>query len=51
MPTRPLIVFSHANSFGAGTYGVMFKALRTRGFNVKAIDKLGHDNKYPVTSN
>jgi pimeloyl-ACP methyl ester carboxylesterase len=51
MPTRPLLVFSHANSFGAGTYGVLFKALRARGFNVKAIDKFGHDENYPVTSN
>ena len=51
MPTRPLLVFSHANSYCAGTYGVLFKDLRTRGFNVKAIDKFGHDEKYPVTSN
>jgi len=51
MPARPLIVFSHANSFGAGTYGVLFKALSARGFNVKAIDQFGHDAKYPVTSN
>ena len=51
MPARPLMVFSHANSFGAGTYGVLFKALRARGFNVKAIDKFGHDDNYPVTSN
>jgi pimeloyl-ACP methyl ester carboxylesterase len=45
------IVFSHANSFGAGTYGVLFKALKLRGFNVRAIDQLGHDPNYPVTSN
>ena len=51
MSTRPLLVFSHANSYCAGTYGVLFKDLRSRGFNVKAIDKLGHDEKYPVTSN
>jgi pimeloyl-ACP methyl ester carboxylesterase len=47
----PHIVFSHANSFGASTYGVLFKALKARGFNVKAIDKFGHDAKYPVTDN
>lgn len=46
-----LIVFSHANSFPAGTYGVLFKHLRSRGFVVKAVDKYGHDPKYPVTDN
>jgi pimeloyl-ACP methyl ester carboxylesterase len=45
------IVFSHANSFGAATYGVLFEALKTRGFCVSAIDKLGHDPRYPVTNN
>ena len=49
--TRPLIVFSHANSFGASTYGVLFGALKARGFTVAAIDQLGHDPRYPVTSN
>jgi len=48
---RPLIVFSHANSFGAATYGVLFQALRSRGYTVKAIDQFGHDPRYPVTSN
>lgn len=47
----PLIVFSHANSFPASTYGVLFKSLRSRGFVVKAIDKFGHDEKYPATNN
>jgi pimeloyl-ACP methyl ester carboxylesterase len=46
-----LIVFSHANSFPASTYGVLFKSLRSRGFTVKAIDKYGHDAEYPVTNN
>lgn len=46
-----LIVFSHANSFPAGTYGVLFKSLRSRGFAVKAVDKFGHDPRYPVTDN
>ncbi len=45
------IIFSHANSFGAGTYGVLFKALKTRGISVRAIDRFGHDPKYPVTNN
>ena len=46
-----LIVFSHANSFPAGTYGVLFRSLRARGHTVKAVEKFGHDPKYPVTSN
>ena len=47
----PLIVFSHANSFGASTYRVLFKHLKSRGFTVKAIEKFGHDSQYPVTNN
>ena len=46
-----LIIFSHANSFPASTYGVLFKHLRARGFGVKAIEKLGHDSNYPVSNN
>lgn len=46
-----LIVFSHANSFPAATYGVLFKHLRSRGFVVRAVDKFGHDPQYPVTDN
>ncbi|MCA0213903.1 MAG: alpha/beta hydrolase [Proteobacteria bacterium] len=46
-----LIVFSHANSFPASTYGVLFKSLRSRGYTVKAVEKFGHDPKYPVTNN
>jgi pimeloyl-ACP methyl ester carboxylesterase len=46
-----LIVFSHANSFPAGTYGVLFKQLRSRGFVVKAPDKFGHETDYPATDN
>ena len=46
-----LIVFSHANSFPAATYGVLFKSLKSRGFTVKAVDKFGHHPDYPVTNN
>ncbi len=46
-----LIIFSHANSFPASTYRVLFKSLRARGHAVRAVDKFGHDPKYPVTSN
>jgi pimeloyl-ACP methyl ester carboxylesterase len=30
---------------------VLFKSLRARGFLVKAVDRFGHDDKYPVTNN
>jgi pimeloyl-ACP methyl ester carboxylesterase len=46
-----VIVFSHANSFPASTYKVLFRSLRGRGFTVKAVDKFGHDPLYPVTNN
>ncbi len=46
-----LIVFSHANSFSASTYRVLFKLLRARGFKVKALEKFGHAPQYPVTDN
>ncbi|MDB5857372.1 MAG: hypothetical protein JWQ76_1061 [Ramlibacter sp.] len=46
-----LIVFSHANSFPATTYGVLFKSLRSRGFLVKAVDKFGHAPDYAPSNN
>jgi pimeloyl-ACP methyl ester carboxylesterase len=46
-----LLIFSHGNSFPASTYGVMLTSLKKRGFNVKSIEKLGHDERYPVTNN
>lgn len=45
------IVFSHGNSFGAGTYRLLFEAWRDAGFTVLAVDRYGHDPAYPVTSN
>ena len=45
------LVFSHGNSFPAGTYNVLFEHLRARGFEVSAVDRFGHDPRYPVTSN
>lgn len=47
----PSVVFSHGNSFPASTYGVVLDSLRGRGFAVDAIEKFGHDPKYPVTDN
>ena len=46
-----MIVFSHANSFPAGTYQVLFRSLRARGHVVRAVERFGHDPRYPVTSN
>ena len=53
MASKPLpaVVFSHGNSFPASTYRVMLDALRARGFAVHAIEKYGHDPRYPVTNN
>lgn len=45
------IVFSHANSFPAGTYRVLFQHLARRGFDVSAVERYGHDPRYPVTNN
>lgn len=47
----PQIIFSHANSFPANTYRVLFAELRRRGFKVKALEKFGHDPRYPVSNN
>ncbi len=48
---QPAIVFSHANGFPSGTYRTLFDAWREAGFGVHAIEKYGHDPRYPVTSN
>ncbi len=47
----PAIVFSHANGFPAGTYRLLFEAWREAGHAVHAVEKFGHDTRYPVTSN
>jgi alpha-beta hydrolase superfamily lysophospholipase len=46
-----MIVFSHANSFPASTYRVLFRHLKSRGFTVKGIEKYGHDPRYPISNN
>jgi pimeloyl-ACP methyl ester carboxylesterase len=48
---RGTLVFSHANGFPAGTYARLFAIWRAAGWRVLAIDKYGHDPKYPVASN
>ena len=47
----PTLIFSHGNSFPASTYKVLFTELRRRGFKVKALEKFGHDPRYPVSNN
>ncbi len=46
-----VIVFSHANSFPAGVYRVLFDAWRNAGFDVQALPRFGHDPRFPVTNN
>ena len=46
-----VIVFSHGNSFVAGTYNRMLSSLSERGYRVHALDRFGHDANYPVTNN
>lgn len=48
---KPTIVFAHANGFPAGTYRVLFEAWRAAGYEVRAIERIGHDAAYPVTGN
>jgi pimeloyl-ACP methyl ester carboxylesterase len=48
--TIPL-VFSHANGFPAGTYRLLFERWRAAGYAVHAIERIGHDPRYPVASN
>lgn len=50
-PDVKTIVFSHANGFPAGTYRQIFAAWRAAGFTVHAVEKFGHDTRFPVTSN
>jgi pimeloyl-ACP methyl ester carboxylesterase len=45
--TKPLLHFSHANSYPAGTYRQLFAALAAD-FDVRAYDLHGHDPRYPV---
>jgi len=45
------IAFSHANSFPAGTYRLLFKAWQKAGWRVIAVPRIGHDPAFPVSSN
>lgn len=44
------IVFAHANSFPASTYRRLFEGWRAAGYTVHAIDRIGHDPRFPVTT-
>ncbi|MCA6217673.1 alpha/beta hydrolase [Ideonella sp. B7] len=45
------LVFSHGNSFPAGTYRQLFRAWEAAGLTVRAVPMFGHDAAYPVASN
>jgi pimeloyl-ACP methyl ester carboxylesterase len=45
------IIFSHANGFPASTYRLIIQALREAGHHVDAIECIGHDPHFPVSSN
>lgn len=49
--SKPQIIFSHANSFPASTYQLLFSKLRSRGFQLAALEKFGHNPLYPVSNN
>jgi pimeloyl-ACP methyl ester carboxylesterase len=46
--TKPLIHFSHGNSYPAGSYTRFLDCLRAD-YDIRAVDMYGHDAKYPVT--
>ena len=46
--TKPLLHFTHGNSFPAGVYRRFFDGLRDD-FDVHAIDMVGHDDAFPVS--
>ncbi len=48
VPSRPLLFFSHANSFPAGTYRALFARLENR-YRIASPERYGHDPAYPVT--
>lgn len=48
---RATLVFSHANGFAASTYRKLFALWRSAGWRVLALEKFGHDPRYPVSSN
>lgn len=45
---KDIIHFSHANGFPASVYGTIFAELSDQ-YEVRAIETIGHDPRYPVT--
>jgi pimeloyl-ACP methyl ester carboxylesterase len=45
--TKPLLHFTHGNSYPGGTYRQLLDALSDE-FDVRAVDMLGHDAAFPV---
>lgn len=45
------VVFSHGNGFPGRTYEQLFQVWREAGLRVEAVDRYGHDPRFPVTSN
>ncbi|WP_332875689.1 alpha/beta fold hydrolase [Massilia sp. S19_KUP03_FR1] len=48
--TKPLLHFTHGNSYPAGTYRQLLAALAVD-FDVRSVDMHGHNPAYPVTDN
>ncbi len=48
MTKKPIIHFSHANSYPAGSYRQFFNYLGAD-FDIRSVDMYGHDPRYPVT--
>ncbi len=46
--SKPIVHFSHGNSYPAGSYGQLLRLLEAD-FDVRAVDMYGHDPEYPVT--
>ena len=46
--SKPIIHFSHGNSYPAGSYRQFFDHLNAD-YDVRSVDMYGHDPKYPVT--
>jgi pimeloyl-ACP methyl ester carboxylesterase len=47
---KPLLHFTHGNSYPSGSYGRLLDELR-HDFDVRTTDMLGHDPRYPVDDN
>jgi pimeloyl-ACP methyl ester carboxylesterase len=45
------LVFSHGNGFPGGSYQLLLDAWQRAGWTVHAVDRFGHDARFPVSSN